>query len=469
MQFFIFQCHCYVCDSLAPCNKWGSSTSSMDHCHATDKHEYWKLQRRNLKQGDHAPPPVQKLPFRSVPRGQPQTIRVPPLAPPPLAPPLPPLAPPPLASPQPPPLAPPPPPPPPPSLRQYGSHHQVSRPTTIHPCSTPANSSIPNTTNQGRIQQPPFVNSRNKFLQHLVSQQVPITQSNIHRRDRSHSASNLGPQLTNSHAIFKRAGTAGGASTTYRSGYTSSNNNHATQYFKSSSPMAASNNKCYSRRREFSSGMSSDANACRTPSLPNTGSRFGNSVPSHHRVSSHPNRQGVNSVPSQPIVSSNLNTVPCPQASSQPNMGSNFEYSALSQPHEISQPNMGSSFISPELSQHQVYSQSIPVSNDGHNGPQNPLDEFSDFNLTWDNPTCETIQQPLADDSLVQSAGFTEFAPQMPVSSPDFHYDSWILDNQPVSGTLEVPVPSGLDVYSSGLDVYSAESAHLDSSCLFDY
>ncbi|KAF7120317.1 hypothetical protein RHSIM_Rhsim13G0040600 [Rhododendron simsii] len=459
-------CHCYVCDSLAPCVKWGNATSNIDHCHATDKHEYWKLQRRNLKQGDNAPPPVPKLPIRSVPRGPPQTIpipQLPPPPPPPLAPPLPPPPPPP------PPLAPPPPlslAPPPPSLRQYVSHHQVSRPTTIRPCSTSANSSIPNTTNQGRIQQPPFVNSGNKFLPHLVSQQLPSTHSNIHRRDRSHSVGNLVPQFTNSHAIFKKAGTAGGGSTTYRSGYTSSNNNHATQYFRNSSPMAASNNRYYSRRREFSSRMSSDANACRAPSLPNTGSRFGNSVPSYHQVSSHPNRQGVNSVPSQPIVSSDLNTVLYPQASSQPNMGSSFEYSAPSQPHEISQPNMGSSFISPELSQHQVYSQSIPVSNDGHNGPQNPLDEFSDFNLPWDNPTCETNQQPLADDSVVQSAGVTEFAPQIHMSinvgSPDFHYDSWMLENQPVSGTLEVPVPSGFDVYSP-------ESAHLESSFLFDF
>ncbi|XP_057473448.1 RPM1 interacting protein 13-like isoform X3 [Actinidia eriantha] len=31
------QCHCYVCDSLAPCVNWGNGTSIVDHCHATDK------------------------------------------------------------------------------------------------------------------------------------------------------------------------------------------------------------------------------------------------------------------------------------------------------------------------------------------------------------------------------------------------------------------------------------------------
>ncbi|KAJ7977155.1 RPM1 interacting protein 13 [Quillaja saponaria] len=45
------QCHCFVCDSLAPCIKWGTGISSTDHCHATDKSEIWKTQRRNLKMG----------------------------------------------------------------------------------------------------------------------------------------------------------------------------------------------------------------------------------------------------------------------------------------------------------------------------------------------------------------------------------------------------------------------------------
>jgi len=479
-------CHCYVCDSLAPCVQWGNATSDIDHCHATDKHEYWKHERRNLKQGDKAPPPVPKLPDKSVPTGPLQTI--PALLPPPPPPgPLPPL---------------------PPSLVQpkYVSHHQVSRPTTIRACSTSAHLSIPNTTNRSRIKQPPFVNSRNKFLPHLVSQHLPSTHSNIHRRDRSHNVGNLGRD-TNSHAIFKRAGTAGVASTTYQSGYTSSNNNHATQNFRNPSPMTASNSKYYSRRKDFPSGMSSDENAHRAPSFQNTGSRFGNSVPSHHPASPHLNRQVVNPVPSQPIASSDLNTGPYPQASSQPNMGNNFEYSAPSEPHEISQPNTGNNFeysapsepheisqpntgnnfeysapsepheisqpntgnsyISPELSPHRVYSPSIPVSNDGHNGPQIPLDDFSDFNMSWVNTTCETNEQHLADNSLIQSAGVTEFNPHIPVSTnvgpPDFHYGGWLLDNQPGSGALEVPVPSGLD-----LGVYSPESALIDSTFLFD-
>ncbi|KAF7051099.1 hypothetical protein CFC21_059378 [Triticum aestivum] len=42
-------CHCYVCDSRAPCPMWGKGTLPTDHCHATDKDEKWKKQRQSLK------------------------------------------------------------------------------------------------------------------------------------------------------------------------------------------------------------------------------------------------------------------------------------------------------------------------------------------------------------------------------------------------------------------------------------
>ncbi|KAL6564043.1 hypothetical protein OROHE_005283 [Orobanche hederae] len=43
------QCHCYVCDSLAPCSYWGTGVSSIDHCHATEKDEYWRAERKRMK------------------------------------------------------------------------------------------------------------------------------------------------------------------------------------------------------------------------------------------------------------------------------------------------------------------------------------------------------------------------------------------------------------------------------------
>ncbi|CAL4917086.1 unnamed protein product [Urochloa decumbens] len=47
-------CHCFVCDTPAPCKYWGNSTSANDHCHATDKESKWKLMRQVFR-GIHLP------------------------------------------------------------------------------------------------------------------------------------------------------------------------------------------------------------------------------------------------------------------------------------------------------------------------------------------------------------------------------------------------------------------------------
>lgn len=52
------QCYCYVCDSLAPCVYWGNGSALTDHCHATDKDEIWKHQRKNAKNGTKGVQPV---------------------------------------------------------------------------------------------------------------------------------------------------------------------------------------------------------------------------------------------------------------------------------------------------------------------------------------------------------------------------------------------------------------------------
>ncbi|KZV32955.1 hypothetical protein F511_01466 [Dorcoceras hygrometricum] len=75
------QCHCYVCDSIAPCAHWGTGMSSSDHCHANDREDYWKTERKRAKKGDQ---PVSALPgtidtFFSA--GLPQTTQVPALLP----------------------------------------------------------------------------------------------------------------------------------------------------------------------------------------------------------------------------------------------------------------------------------------------------------------------------------------------------------------------------------------------------
>ncbi|XP_024358527.1 uncharacterized protein [Physcomitrium patens] len=50
------QCHCYVCDSLAPCAQWGEGNNSNDHCHASEEPR-WKILRKVAKCGT-VPSPV---------------------------------------------------------------------------------------------------------------------------------------------------------------------------------------------------------------------------------------------------------------------------------------------------------------------------------------------------------------------------------------------------------------------------
>ncbi|VFQ95869.1 unnamed protein product [Cuscuta campestris] len=51
-------CHCYVCDTLVPCGFWGNGFSRDNHCHASDKHEFWKARRKSTKGSDVVQPRV---------------------------------------------------------------------------------------------------------------------------------------------------------------------------------------------------------------------------------------------------------------------------------------------------------------------------------------------------------------------------------------------------------------------------
>ncbi|KAF2292671.1 hypothetical protein GH714_026586 [Hevea brasiliensis] len=72
-------CHCYVCDSIAPCAHWGTGVSIVDHCHATDKQEIWKSQRQSFRLGKNASVLVSKFPDARLPVAAPQFNQVAPL------------------------------------------------------------------------------------------------------------------------------------------------------------------------------------------------------------------------------------------------------------------------------------------------------------------------------------------------------------------------------------------------------
>ncbi|KAG7545820.1 hypothetical protein ISN44_As12g012510 [Arabidopsis suecica] len=82
-QTFCEMCHCYVCDTRAPCPFWFSGgISNIDHCHANDKEKTWKNQRECIRTGNMlsravSKPASTKLQFKRAPRRRSVPVPVP--------------------------------------------------------------------------------------------------------------------------------------------------------------------------------------------------------------------------------------------------------------------------------------------------------------------------------------------------------------------------------------------------------
>ncbi|PON37129.1 hypothetical protein PanWU01x14_322500 [Parasponia andersonii] len=168
------QCHCYVCDLPAPCVHWATCTSSIDHCHATDKEETWRIQRRSFKLGKIPPLPPSKFSD-----GPPQLNQVSPL-----------------------------------NIFQLSpnswSQTHVSRPSTIQGCSS-TNTSFPTPTiiSRSRSQQPGSTLSKNRLQPCIVSGGTLVGASHNIRKANGHLIGNSSPQFVSSHTMFKRPGNIG--------------------------------------------------------------------------------------------------------------------------------------------------------------------------------------------------------------------------------------------------------------------
>ncbi|KAH6811430.1 hypothetical protein C2S51_025192 [Perilla frutescens var. frutescens] len=183
------QCHCYVCDSLAPCSHWGTGVSSIDHCHASEKEEYWKAERKNVKKSDK---PVSDIRSTSGTHIESffQSIQVPLCAP---------------------------------SKPNSLPQNQSFIPVTFHPCSRSSNVSLPNVISRTRSQPAGRVAPRYNSQSQLVSvQSHPRSTSNIAPnvtfRNRRHHVGSQNPQSSSPRAVFKRNGVIG-ASTNNRHPY----------------------------------------------------------------------------------------------------------------------------------------------------------------------------------------------------------------------------------------------------------
>ncbi|KAK4366146.1 hypothetical protein RND71_014026 [Anisodus tanguticus] len=203
------QCHCYVCDTLAPCVYWSTGISSVAHCHATDKDKFWKAQRQSTRKSDKALPLVTP--------GRDTSVSVPP----PVANQAPGFI--------------------PRLTNYYPPQNQTFRQAPIRPCSMTSSPGLPNSTRQRSTA------LRDKFHNHAVSLQLRNASINVNPSYKRHNVGHLGPQFFTIRTAFKRAGSPVQAFATDRSGYNSSNTCSVPQLGRPHCPTARWQVPCGSR------------------------------------------------------------------------------------------------------------------------------------------------------------------------------------------------------------------------------
>lgn len=263
-------CHCYVCDSIAPCVHWGTGFSTSDHCHATDKQELWKTQREFCRIGKDAPVPVSKLPDDPVPMSLPQLNQVGSrdvawLIPDPIP-------------------------------HNHSLTHnpmlqnQVSRIPTLRSCSS-STTGIPNIIRH-RSRQLGCVIGRNRPLPRSVSQQALGVRSDV-QKDRCPNA--LGHRFVSSSAMYKRQGLAAHALGINHPAHVSSNMKYApaSGYARNVAPLATSKENPSSLHYVLPNAIFEPHTYQSTPQ-PNMGSVIVNTVPLRSELGSQPTPQSNN-------------------------------------------------------------------------------------------------------------------------------------------------------------------------------
>ncbi|XP_044504107.1 uncharacterized protein LOC123224491 isoform X2 [Mangifera indica] len=300
------QCHCYVCDSVAPCVHWGSGVCDIDHCHANEKEEFWKSLRENFRLQKDAPIPV-KVPDTYRPTTFLHLNQIPPRDIIPLA-------------------------------SDCVPHNHLSRPVIIRACSSSNELNIPNLVSQGRSRQSRVVFRKNLSQTQIVSRMSTLLRvhNNVIQRDRGLNGGNL--------RMFRRPGITGGASKINQSFYGSTNNTrgaHASQMTLVPVPGATSTDEIYMQVP----GTSQDSFTYQNFPQTGTGSVF------------------VSTMPFQAPVYSQ--TIPEPQAYSQPMSQQPIYGQSIPQLPINCQPSHGLQVSSENVPQPPEYAKHISQLNDG--------------------------------------------------------------------------------------------------------
>lgn len=401
------QCHCYVCDSLAPCLHWDAN-----HCHATDKEEFWKNERKSLKNRHLAAISVPKL-FTSLSADMIQISQGPVSVP---------------------------------FEFTYVPPSQVPGPATIHACSR--SSSFPSGFDHSGQVVP-----RNRFRPNLVLQHLHSTGNDVIQRDRRHTAANGGLHVKSPPSVFKRTGPGSPLLSNRRY---SLNQTYRGQYMRTPPPMPmpipVHNNSM--RWQPLRAQMGLELYTYQLPSQPNINANFPNSMPYQPQLSSAPNvmNNHLNMLPFQPMVPPLPNTanVFSSSVTSQPQVPSQAYYNSNTflrptEPQLSFQPFVDNSYSNRTPLEPLINGQPDSAPNEYQNVQHvnqhhSFLDTtFEDIDLGCVNPTSDTNQEPPfqhQDVGLVtenETLPHTElddlFAGSPNVDALNFQYDSWNLGN----------------------------------------
>ncbi|KAJ4967866.1 hypothetical protein NE237_014567 [Protea cynaroides] len=234
-------CHCYVCDSHAPCIYWGTGVSTADHCHSTDKEEIWQVQRKFFKQGKFPLTTAQKLTDTSLPMTPPLPNQAPAFNP----------------------------------LQLPGGGSvtlSVSSPP-LRACSSTASFGVSSIIGHRSTQKPGLALSRTRYPQNLSRSQLMLGANNIIRRERNH-VDTLGPQFSTQ--LFKKVGHVPAVLPMNRHRYGSSNsiNGCTSKSLRNQSPVVMENDEINMRWQDFQVGSDPKFGGCQNSSQPDTGSSF---------------------------------------------------------------------------------------------------------------------------------------------------------------------------------------------------
>lgn len=451
------QCHCYVCDLLAPCLKWNIGISSTDHCHATDKAEIWKIQRKNFKLGriaalpastnDSSPSMAHPRRNQVLPLGiirlsensemQTQASRA--------------------------------------SARHMRSslnsskESQASGPAVLHACSSLLDSTIqnevlrpnaipvcssttiftvPSGTIRGRCQESGSTLARIRYQPHLVSGQLLGVRNNTIRRDRRQGVASLRPRFNRSCMISKWVGDDGATLTVNDSAHDSSGHsdhvNPAQQYDRYATT-GLSNDKNDNMWNDVWPPTNLLSYPHPSSAQPTLNCVSGNTVISETQVFSQPLTQSNdNQNIYQPSIL--VNEVPSYVACLNNN---GDEHQNVCQNENASENTTHCGNPSPDAFQQQT-----------HEDNQSVTTRKEDSSV-FDTPSIE----PLTESSHVQSSVFINQPPIMEesgVQSNVLDIENWLFDEDSVSGVAgadadaDAAFPSFLDIPSPDLSPINA-------------